>query len=380
MRPVSPRFLNTIRGSHAMASRVRVVPAGFTGTNPGPLTATGAPVDEILITTGDVKFDATADIRATVDIATMAEFPTDASSLLAPYGNELYVERGVVYGDGSTEWVGQGYYRIYSTDQDNAPDGEVVVAGRDRMSGIIDAKREAPFSFGEGTSVSAAFDFLVGEVYPTAVIEYDFDAGATLFTTTHIVDEDRYAFLKGIADSLGKVMFFDYAGRLQLVSAPNPTVSVFSVNHGDQGVVLKVSRSLNREGAFNAFVVIGDQVGEAEPVRAASYDLNPASPTYWNGPFGKVPSKVTSTFVSTQQQAQDAADAMLARSIGVPYSVDFTAVPNSALEPLDSVTVSYSDTHRREIHIIETLTIPLDAETAMSGTTRQQYFRGGGVL
>jgi len=362
-----------------MAARVRVVPPGLTGTNPGDLDpVTTGPVFEIPITTGDVTFDATADIQSTLDLSTMYDFPIDSSGLLAPYGNELYVERGITYGDGSTEWVGLGYYRIYSTDQDEAPDGEVKVAGRDRMSGIIDAKREAPFEFGAGTSVGAAFDFVVGEVYPTAVIEYDFAEGSTLFATTHILDEDRYAFLKAIADSLGKVMFFDYRGYLQVVSAPDPVVPVFTVDHGDQGVAISVSRSLNREGAYNAFVVLGEQVGEDQPVRAVAYDLNPDSPTYWNGPFGKVPSKSTNSFVTNVPQAQAAADAMLARTIGVPYSVDFTMVPNSALEVRDSVEVSYSDTHRREIHVIETLKIPLDAETAMTGTTRQQFFGGIG--
>lgn len=362
-----------------MSSRVRVISPGLTGTNPGPLApGTNAPLNEIPITTGDVTFDATADIQSTVDLSTMYPFPDNASGLLAPYGNELYVERGITYGDGSTEWVGQGYYRIYSVDQDEAPDGEVKVAGRDRMSGIIDAKREAPFEFGTGTSVGAAFDFAVGEVYPTAVIEYDFDEAATLFTTTHILDEDRYAFLKAIADSLGKVMFFDYRGYLQVVSAPDPVTPVFTVNHGDQGVAISISRSLDREGAYNAFVVLGEQVGEDPPVRAVAYDLNPASPTYWNGPFGKVPSKTTNSFVTTPQQAQDAADAMLARTMGVPYSVDFTMVPNTALEVRDSIKVAYSDTHRQEIHVIETMRIPLDAETPMTGTTRQQFFGGAG--
>lgn len=358
-----------------MCARVRVVPPGLTGTNPGDLDDNGNPVDEIPIDTGDVKFDSTADIRSTVDLTTSFGFPADADGLLTPYGNELFVERGVYVG-GERVFVSQGYFRIYSVDQDTAPDGEVVIAARDRMSGIIDAQREQPFQFGEGTSIGAVFDFLVGEVYPSAVIDYDFDEGATLFTTSHIIESDRYTFLKDIADSLGKVMYWDYRGHLQVVTAPDPTSPVFSVDHGDGGVAISVSRSLNREGAFNAFIVVGEQAGETLPVRAVAYDLNPASPTMWGGPFGKVPTKTTSSFVTTAVQAQAAADAQRDRSIGVPYEIDFSMVPLPALEPLDPVLVSFSDQRPAEVHVLQTLTIPLNAEAAMTGTTRQRIFGG----
>jgi Domain of unknown function (DUF5047) len=349
-----------------MNARARVCAPGQTGTNP-----LGVVID---ITSGDVKLDATADIRGTLDMTTMHHWPTSSSDLLTPYGNEIFVERGVIYGGGSTEWVSQGYYRMYSVDQDDPPDGPIVIAGRDRMSGIIDAKRESPIQFADGTSVAAVFTLLVGEVYPGATIVYDFDATLVLFTTSHILDNDRYQFLKDIVDSLGKVMYWDYAGILQVRSAPDPAAPVFSVNHGAGGVLVSMARSLNREGGFNAVVATGEQAGEQPPVRGVAYDLNPSSPTYFNGPFGKVIYQMNSTFITTANQATVAAQAMLARSLGVPYTVDFSMVPHAGLEPLDPISVSYSDRVAAEGHVIETLTIPLTAEEAMTGTTRQQVW------
>ncbi|MFD4196616.1 DUF5047 domain-containing protein [Amycolatopsis thermoflava] len=374
MRPVSDRFLATVRGSHSMASRVRVVPPGLTGVNPGPLDAAGKPLHEIPILSGDVILNSTADIRGTLDLTTEFEWPADASGLLTPYGNELFVERGIVYGDGVTEWVGQGYYRLYDVDQKSAPNGPIKIAARDRMSGIIDARPLAPQEFGAGVSVQAIFDFLVGEVYPGAVILFDFDAAATTFPSSHVLEDDRYKFLKDIADSLGKVMFWDYAGRLRVQAAPDPTTPVFDVNHGRGGVVATVSRSLSRQAVYNAVVATGEAPGEAPPVRAVALDLNASSPTYWHGPFGKVPKFYSSTFITTVGQAQAAANAMLARQLGLPYNVDFSMVPNVALEPLDPIRLSYPD--KSEAHVIESLTIPLDAEGAMSATTREQIFGG----
>ena len=369
MRPVTDEFLTTVRGSHQMAAHAYVVAPGQTGVNPLGI--------EIPILSGDVKYDSTADIRATLDLTTSdQDWRPALDDALTPYGTEIFVQRGVQYGNGSEELVSQGYYRIYDVDQDTAPKGSLAIAARDRMSGIIDARPLAPQQFGDGTSVASVFDFLVGEVYPGAVILFDFDAGATLFTASHTLEDDRYQFLKDIADSFGKVMYWDYAGRLRVETAPDPTGSVFDVHHGEGGVIAKASRSLSRQGVYNAIVATGEPVGEAAPVRGVALDLNPASPTYWNGPFGKVPKFYSSTFLTTNEQCVTAATEMLRRQLGVPYSLDFTAVPNPALEPLDPVSVSYTDDQAPEVHVIETLTIPLDSGAAMAATTRQQILGG----
>ena len=354
-----------------MNARVRVVPPGLTGTNPN-LDVDGKIQDEIFIQSGDVKLDAAAEIRSTLDMTTLFEWPEDADGLLTPYGNELFVERGVKFGDGSTEWVSQGYFRMYSVEQDEAPDGEIAIMGRDRMSGIIDFKPVKPRSFSAGASVEFVFEELVTEVYPTAEIEFDFAASSTTFPTSHLMDDDRYGFLKDIVDSLGKIMYWDYAGRLQVKTAPNPTVSVFDVTHGRDGVLVKLSRSLDREGVYNAVVATGEAPGEGDPVRAVAYDLNPDSPTYWEGPFGKVPFEMSSTFITTNDQAATAARAKLQRVLGLPYSADFQAVPNAALEPLDPIRISYSGKRPAEVHVVDTLTVPLVATEPMSGTTRKQ--------
>jgi hypothetical protein len=377
MRPVEPRFLKAVRGSHRMAARARVIEPGSTGTNPGPLDDMGRPENEVPILAGDVKHDATAEIRATLDLTTRFEWPTSTSSLLTPYGNELFVERGIVFGDG-TEWVSQGYFRIYSMEQDEAPDREIRIVALDRMSGIIDAKPVSPRNFGAGDSVEFVFNTLVQEVFPDAVIEFDFSAGTTTFPTNHLMDDDRYGFLKDIVDSLGKVMYWDHEGILQVRSAPNPTVPVFEVNHGDDGVLVQMSRSLDREGVYNAVVATGEAPGEGPPVRAVAYDLNPLSATYWEGPFGKVPTEYSSTFITTNDQAATAARAKLERVIGLPYSVDFQMVPNVALEPLDPIRISYTDKRPPETHVIDSLTVPLVAEGVMGGTTREQIQGGMG--
>ena len=121
MRPVSDALLSTLRGSHGMAVRARVVTTFQTGTDPDGV--------EIEVISGSVQLDATANIRSTLDITTApSRWPKSPADLLAPYGNEIFVERGVRLVGGSVEWVSLGYFRIDEPDQDQVPQGAVRVA------------------------------------------------------------------------------------------------------------------------------------------------------------------------------------------------------------------------------------------------------------
>lgn len=363
MRPVSARFLETIRGSHRMVVDARVCTSFQTGVDPEGTT--------IPILEGDVSLDASADIRATLDLTTDGTgWATQPGQPLTPYGNEIFVRRGVDLGGGTREWVSQGYFRIYAADQDDAPDGPVRIAARDRMSGLVDARMTSPVQFHASHTVAQVFDRLVLEVYPAAVITYDFTPTAVAVNRTIVVEEDRYAALRDLAFSLGRVMYFDHAGVLQVRTAPDPMVAVFNVDAGRDGVLVTLARSLNRDGAYNAVVATGEAPDDKDPPRAVARDMNPDSPTYWNGPFGKVPRFYTSPFVTTQGQAITAAQQMLRRVLGIPYNVDFSAVPNPALEPNDPIRINYAG--GSELHILDKLTVPLSAEAPLAGTTRQQ--------
>lgn len=364
MRPVSDAFLRTITGPHKMVAEARIVAPGQTGTDPEGVT--------IQILSGDVRLDASADVRSTVDLTTsgVGMWPSSPSDLITPYGPELWVRRGIEYGNGQREWVSLGYHKIYSVEQDEAPDGPIRIAARDRMAGLVDARMLAPVQFNPNHTVRQFFDRLVLEVYPWAVIEYDFLPEAIAVNRTIVVEEDRYAALFDMARSLGRVMYWDHAGKLQIRKPPDVATPAYEVSYGRNGVLVEMSRSLTRDGVYNAVVAQGEAPDDKPPVRAVARDMNPVSPTYWYGPFGQVPRYYSSPFITNTEQAASAAAAMLARSIGLPYSVDFTAVPNPALEPLDRVRIRYRD--GSTVHVVQTLTIPLTPSGAMEATTREQ--------
>ncbi|RAO26464.1 hypothetical protein PSN13_06492 [Micromonospora saelicesensis] len=365
MRPVSERFLRTIRGSHQAVFEARVVAPGQTGVEP---TGTTIP-----IASGDVHIDGSAQIRSTLEMTTLGQgmWPTRADDLLAPYGNEVHVRRGIRYGNGTTEWVSLGYHRLYTPEQDRAPDGPIRLSARDRMSGIIDGRLPAARAFPASTTRGAMLSALITEIHPWATIEWDDAAVRDGPIGRQIVaEQDRYAACDELVTAAGKSWWWDHRGVLVVRTPADAASSVWDVNHGQGGVLVSLSRRLTREGVYNAVVATGEGADTAAPVRAMAVDSGTQSPTRWGGSFGRVPKFYSSPFITTYSQAWAAAHAMLAKELGLPYSADFTAVPNPALEPGDPIRVSYPG--RAETHIIDRMTVPLTVGGPLAASTREQ--------
>jgi hypothetical protein len=372
VRAVSDRFLTTLRGSHQAIFRAKVCDTFQTGTTP-----TGT---EIGIIDGDVQASAKNQIRQTLDLTTSEKWPRGAGDLLAPYGNELYVERGIAYGDGRSEWVGLGYYRIDTPDQDETPGGPIQIAAKDRMAGIIDARFLAPRQFPSNATRGQVVDALIKEVYPAGVTEWD-NAGVrdAPLGRTIVAERDRYQTLQDLMTSLGKLGYFDYRGVFVVRTAASVTGSPsWTVDAGSNGVLVKMSRSITREGIYNVVVASGEATDTTPPVTVTVADLSATSPTRYGGRFGPVPRFYSSAYVTSIAQARDAASALLRKSLGLPYQVALEAVPNPALEPDDVIEIKYPVTNgspslRSEVHIIDQVTIPLTIDAPVTLQTRKQY-------
>lgn len=364
MRPVSDRFLRTVRGSHQAVFEARIVAPGQTGVDP---TGTTIPILD-----GDVQVDGSAQIRSTLALTTEGRgmWPTRADSLLAPYGNEVFVRRGIRYGNGTTEWVSLGYFRLDAPEQDRVPDGPIRLAAKDRMAGIVDGRLLAPRPFAATATYGQVVSALVTEIYPWATIEWDDTTNDQAIGRQVIAEDDRHKALDDLVTSVGKVWFWDYRGVLVIRTPAAPTSPVWEVNHGANGVLVSLSRRLTREGVYNGVAATGEGADRETPVRAVVVDMDTSSPTFWYGPFGKVPRFFSSPLITTSGQAALAAATMLTKQLGLPYAVDYTAVPNPALEPYDPIRVTYPG--RSEIHVNDRLTIPLTADAAMSASTREQ--------
>lgn len=328
------------------------------------------------VTEGSVTLDATAATRGRCDLrivddGSLGLIPADPEDLFAPYGNEIQVERGVIYADGTEELVSLGIFRLDEVEvQDTGESLTIAVVGLDRSAVIIDARFEDPYEVAAGTAYTDAIAALLEAADPDIVLNF---AESELVTPKLAAEEgsDRWEFAQSMATSMGMELFFDGDGECVLRPVPGGGLPVATIAEGEDGVLVDVSRRWTRAGAFNRVKATGENTGEAAPARGVATDDNPLSPTYYFGRFGRVPRFYSSPFIVTNAQAESAAEAILAKELGTARTVSFGTVVNPALEPGDVVRITRERIAIDEDHVLDQLTIPLAADGGqMSGATR----------
>lgn len=377
MRPVSDKFLATVESSHRVVFRARlVIETPSFGLNP-----LGA---EIPILGGDVKLDASSDIKSTLDLEVPGEYWND----VLPFGKEIFVERGIDYGDGTREWVGLGYFRIDDIDQPDAPNGPIRISGSDRISRMKDNRtlwtapgtlpsypaqtvRVAfnrwvngdPFDTGSTPSVDNGYGMFLFDVVPINWLGLDPDNYSAANT---LVEDSTYDYLQGLLSNIGNyTMRFNASGELDVISTDvlgNP--SVYSVEPGRN--LIGYSRNVSREGFAN--VVTTKSSDPAYPgILFVGYNEEPNFG--WESTMGQVIARFSSPLIKSTAHAESASVTRLANLAEVPYGLSVLLVPNPALEPFDVIDVRINPT-LVEQHMVDSVVIPLTADGDVEIKTR----------
>lgn len=363
MRSVSSEFLAAVRGSHQMALRATVL-------------ATDGTSQEVPLVAGDVTLDVRATVRGRLACTIASDpaldlVPSSPSDLLAPYGNELQVERGVVLPTGP-EYVSLGVFRIEAAEPADEGQGTAIrVEGLDRSQRMIDSRFEEPYTVTEGTNYATAILECAQQAWPA--VPYSFDE-TSLTTPTLFAEQgaDRWEFMQRMAEAIGMRLYFDGDGILTLTAITEPTAgnAVADLVEGEDGVLLAAKRRWERGTAYNRWIVTGENTGQGTPVQGVATDDDPASPTYYYGNFGRKPKFLASQFITTTAQAEAAAAALRSRERGTTNTVSFGTVVDPSLEPDDVVFITRTTLGIDEAHAIDQITVPLDAQGGMTGTTR----------
>lgn len=360
MQARSTRFDAAVQGPHQIAVQVDVL------LNRVPV-ASG-----LRVTQGTVTLDRTAAQRGRCSLV-FAEpllIPTPSGGTLTPYGYELAISRGVTYLDGTKELMPLGVFPI----QTSALDGVTLVTAieaTDRSQTVVDARLEDDYPIAAGTNGATAIHDLIAAAMPG--LTYNF------MTTSYTVpgnvlpaQSDRWAAARDMATAMGAELFFNGPGALVL--RPEPTfnaVPVWTLSEGENGLLVAAALGMDRAPAYNAVVATGENtaLGTAVP-KGRWQDNDPTSPTYYAGPFGHKPKFFASTFITTNAQADSAAQAIGSSLKGVARSLGFGAVPNPALEPGDAVLFRRVAMGVNEVHLIDSLVFGLTADGAMTGASR----------
>jgi alkaline phosphatase D len=357
-----------ITGPHRAVFEARIVEEFQTGDDPDGTI--------IPLIDGSVSFNGDDDIFGSANVVTkgfddilQGMFPRSHRDLLSPYGNEVFLRRGVDVGS-HIIWVPLGYFTLYTPSQSPSSDSDIAIDCLDRMAGIVDGWLINPVMFRPNQTYDTVVRELVADIYPDAAITFDDSSGQQKIGRQIIVERDRYAIIREIADSLAKIVYFDGEGVLRFEDIPDDDDVTWEIKGGANGAHAEMSRHVTRRGMANGVVVTGEGTTSL-PTRGVAVDLGPNSPTRWGGRFGKVPFPYSSPLFATNEQCRKAAVTLLRKRIGMPYQINFGSVTNPALRPYQLGRIQQED-GTREKHRIQSCTIPLISNRNMTGSTKQQ--------
>jgi len=366
MQPITAEFEDALKGTNTPVVTVTV----------GDTT--------LDVIDGSVTFDSTATTRASCSLTVAVsqddlEFggliPDAPEDLLAPYGNEVVIQRGLEI-NGEAEMVPLGIFRIDEVEVTESNDGQVQmsISGMDRSIVLIDAVFEKAGQIPAGQSVYFWIIALGVLGYAPETLPVSDDLFVSTVPTPFVgweAGDDRWDFMLGLAEAAnGAELFFDQDGKLALRDTRKAPPPVWEFTEGEDATLLGVGKRWSREDAVNRVLVEGEN-GHGDPIYGEARDQNRASPTYYGGSFGKKTLVYSSEWVTEQGQANDVAARILSLYLGTHQEISFEALVHPALEPNDVVLVSRPQLGINEYHVIDTLTIPLTLDGTMSCTTRR---------
>ena len=341
---------------------------------------------DLPVVSGNVRATLQSRVTRSLDLTVGPEwFPEEPTDLLAPFGSELRIWRGVspggVTNHPSFVWpVFRG--RITKTSMRTA--GAVTVAAVDRGGEVSRSPFEAPFSIVAGAPLHATFESVVSEAVPDATFgTYDVsDRGMPALAW----DEDRGKALDDMAAGAGAFWYALADGSYVLRAVP----WVYSDGVAD----LTIDRSLpifrdaeigwDAENVFNQVVVRSERTDGGAPGRYVARVSDPASPIAYDGAYGR------KTLHSDAQSAYGAAglqivgETLLQRSQALAQSWSATIAPYPPLELGDliqfDVEMGKDDRRRRSKQVVAGFSMPLTGKGDMSLDLRALMPRGEAIL
>lgn len=359
MLPVSAKWLPALTTDHGISVKVDVLYGGRTVA------------EDIAFVSGSVKVDRGSDVRRSLSlsVADPAQFPASPTDNYAVYGQQLYVERGLTYLDGTTERVPVGTFVITSI-SGNIHTGPLTI----QASGLEVLLKRALWDTAQSTtgyaSPAAFMAYHIPDTIPGAsFVDASTGGAGALPTKTWDAAGDKWSAMIEIANSVGAELFCDANGTFRLVDIPDPNnlsmTPVWDVTTGDRGVMVSATMQLSADSVYNRVVVSGENTSDnTAPVSAEAKITDAADPLYYGGPFGKVTKVYNSNLITNGIQAAATAAALLSKYRAPNRTVTLETIPNPALDAGDRIRVNYGSAHLPEIHVVNSFEIPLASDDA----------------
>ena len=372
MYPVSDAFLSAVRTSHVVKVKIEIYDMANNS-----IISTAQPIS------GTVTIDSRRSIRRQCSLEFIDTdgtlVPTNnRSSVLLPYNREIKIWKGVVYGDGTEELVPMGVFGLTKVNVTDTAQGiKIQVEGSDRSLKVSKAKwYKHDFYISDGTAKETAIRNILLDRYPS--VKTLFPATGQVCTLTYpTLDQSSDPWKESIkiAESAGMDLYFDENGVVRMRPIPDPDLGtpLITYEDGTDSVLTQLSRDLSSDDTFNGVIYTGEGTNLSIGVIGEAWDENPSSPTYRYS-YGEVPMFKSSPNVLTVAEAKDAALAELRKVVGASEKITWDQIVNPAHDVYDLVKITRTPSGIDATLMIDAISIPLDAKTAMNAVGRTRRF------
>lgn len=366
MYPSSANFKNAVLSDHIVVSKAEV----WNGDTK---------LQEINVVTGSVEISSSQAIRRTCSLDLVTDrtstnlVPDNQFDLLTPFGNELRLYRGVQYANGTREYVPLGVFVITDVQITDSNEGvQISLQGVDRSLRVSRNKWTEPYQLVDGTLESSLTDLLKNRYDD---VEYVFPT--TNVTVNQIVlglesDADPWRDAIEISGLVGYDLYFDANGVVQLTPFPSldGSVVVARFQEGEGTTITSLDRSISTSETYNGVIYTIEGTNVPSPIRVEAWDEDTTSPTYRFGVFGEVPKFITTSLLSTEDEAIKAATSLLNTYIGAQEVISWSGLVDPTLDVNDVVYVKSDGAKVDRLVILDSLTIPLEPEGSMNAGAR----------
>jgi len=318
-----------------------------------------------------------------VDDGSGAAIPTSPDHPLAPYGQELFVEHGVVYPDGTEELIPQGVFRITKV---NIRYPVVTCTISDRAWTVSGNKLEEALTIASGRAYTDAIEEILRTAYPDIVLHV---IAVGHLTPTLVLDafSDPMVECHKMATAIGYELYFDRVGEGHLEPEPDNSEATPVLTYSDASEQFIPRRDVDwsnlatydqelewdTSDVVNAVFASGENTENAGQFTAWAYDLDPTSPTRWGGRFGMRPLQWVSEKITSTAMAQTAAATELQKRAGISEGLRVPSIPHPGLDVNDPILVIRQQLGINQIHVVDAVPMPLRASgDQVIGTRRRR--------
>lgn len=357
MQDVSAKWAPALATDHGLSVKINVLYDG------------AVIAEDVAFADGSVRVDRDSETRRSLSlsIADPSAWPASPTDTWNVYGQQIYVERGITYLDGTSERVPLGTFAITSV-SGNIHTGPLAISA----AGLEILLKRAVWDTATSTaSFDSAADFIatvIADTVPGAGFVDESTSGEDpLATKTWDANSDKWAALAECATATGAELFCNANGTFILADIPDPddvdADPVWTVSAGEGGVMVSADMERSSDGVYNRVIVTGENAEDgAEPVWAEARITDPDDPLVYGGAFGQVTKPYSSSLVTSEVGAQGTANALLRRYRAPNRTVSLESVPNPALDAGDRIRVVYGAAHLPELHTVQSFDVPLSVD------------------